>query len=433
MPILCLNEVIGIEPGSIAEELNIPIGSRLLEINGHPIQDRLDYLFLSSDDYLVLVMQEAEEEVEYEIEKDFDEELGLVFPDSLMSAAKHCHNHCVFCFIDQLPKGLRQTLYFKDDDSRLSFLHGNFVTLTNLKQTDLQRIVDYGIHPINVSIHSMNPDVRKRMLGHPRSGDIAKQLDFLAKHQVRMNAQIVLVPGFNDGDDLTETLMELRKYHPMLESVGIVPVGLTKFRENLPEIQGFQQSSASDVIQRVKVFQHIALRELATRFAFLADEFYLTAEAAIPPSDEYEVFVQQENGIGMIRQFQDEFDQAKKTVKAVPDRHFVTGTAFYPYLKNMVEALNIQYNGKCKVSQVRNTFLGETITVAGLVSGQDLLDQVVVTPGETIVLCETMFNTDGVTLDDLTVKDLEQRLNCTIQIAPNQGEALLKESICQNQ
>lgn len=425
MPILCLNEVIDIEPGSIAEELGIPIGSRLLEINGRPIQDRLDYWFLSSADELTIVMNEGDEEVEYIIEKDFDESLGLVFPDSLMDAAKHCHNHCVFCFIDQLPKGMRQTLYFKDDDSRLSFLQGNFVTLTNLRHSDLQRIVDYGIHPINVSIHSMDPDIRKRMLGNPRSMEIKEQLDFLAANHVRMNAQIVLVPGYNDGPDFEQTLNKLMDYHPHLESVGIVPVGLTKFRDQLPEITGFTKSSASDIIQRINAFQELAQEKLGTRLAFLADEFYLKAEIEVPHTKDYEGFIQHENGIGMIRRFIEEVLQAKPEGQ-LSQRHFVTGTAFYPILKSLVDELNIQYNETWKVSAVENQFLGETITVAGLVSAQDLITQVKA-PGETVFLCETMFNTDGLTLDDYSKTDIEQAMDCRIEVVANHGQALLKE------
>lgn len=432
MATLCLNEVIAIEPGSIAEELGIPVGARLIEINGRPIQDRLDYWFLSSADDLLLVMQEGAEEVEYAIEKDFDEVLGLVFPDSLMDAAKHCHNHCVFCFIDQLPKGLRQSLYFKDDDSRLSFLHGNFVTLTNLNQADLQRIVDYGIHPINVSIHTMNPVLRRKMLAHPKSGDIAQQLRFLADNHVRMNAQIVLVPGYNTEQELSDTLEKLMPYFPELESIGIVPVGLTKFRERLPHIKPFTRDQARDVIARTASFQAKALTTIGTRLAFLADEFYLKAEVDIPSTEDYEDFVQQENGIGMLRQFTNEVAEAASSSHLLPTRHFVTGDAFYPALKNIVDGLNIQYNGTCKVSRITNHFLGESITVAGLLAGRDIIDQLVVTPGETVVLCETMLNTDGIMLDDMTVPQLEEALECQIQVAPNHGEALLKESVCRN-
>lgn len=429
MPTLCLNEVILIEPGSIAEELGIPVGSRLLEINGRPILDRLDYWFLSSADELSLVMAEGDEEVEYIIEKDYDESLGLVFPDSLMDAAKHCHNHCVFCFIDQLPEGLRQTLYFKDDDSRLSFLQGNFVTLTNLTQTDLQRIVDYGIHPINVSIHSLDPLVRRRMLGNPRSLEIKSQLDFLAQKQVRMNGQIVLVPGYNDGPDLEQTLEELMDYHPMLQSVGIVPVGLTKFRDKLPRITGFTPEAAGQIIQRVARFQERARDRLGTRLAFLADEFYLLADQALPPADDYEGFLQHENGIGMVRRFIDELEGVRPSGPLSP-RHFVTGTAFYPILKSLVDQLNIQYNETWKVSAVTNRFLGETITVAGLVTARDLIDQVVVEQGETLFVCETMFNTDGLTLDDYSKADIEQAMNTRIEVVANHGQELLKELSC---
>ncbi|HHT20700.1 MAG TPA: DUF512 domain-containing protein [Tissierellia bacterium] len=418
-----------IEPGSIAEELGIPVGSRLLEINGRPILDRLDYWFLSSADELSLVMAEGDEEVEYIIEKDYDESLGLVFPDSLMDAAKHCHNHCVFCFIDQLPEGLRQTLYFKDDDSRLSFLQGNFVTLTNLTQTDLQRIVDYGIHPINVSIHSLDPLVRRRMLGNPRSLEIKSQLDFLAQKQVRMNGQIVLVPGYNDGPDLEQTLEELMDYHPMLQSVGIVPVGLTKFRDKLPRITGFTPKAAGQIIQRVARFQERARDRLGTRLAFLADEFYLLADQALPPADDYEGFLQHENGIGMVRRFIDELEGVRPSGPLSP-RHFVTGTAFYPILKSLVDQLNIQYNETWKVSAVTNRFLGETITVAGLVTARDLIDQVVVEQGETLFVCETMFNTDGLTLDDYSKADIEQAMNTRIEVVANHGQELLKELSC---
>lgn len=433
MATLCLNEVIAIDPGSIAEELGIPVGSRLIEINGREIQDRLDYWFLSAADELVLVMDEGDEIVEYEIEKAYDENLGLVFPDSLMAAAKHCHNHCVFCFIDQLPKGLRNSLYFKDDDSRLSFLQGNFITLTNLKRADLERIVEYGIHPINVSIHSMNPDIRHQMLGNPKSRDIESQLQFLAEHRVGMNAQIVLVPGYNDGDDLLASLTKLREYHPHMRSIGIVPVGLTKFRDHLPEIRAFTPFEAADVIERVHAFQKESLQELGTRLAFLADEFYLLAERAIPDAASYEDFVQFENGIGMIRRFQAEFAAAKKPKRLLGQRHFVTGTAFYPQLQTMVDQINMQYNKQWKVSAIQNHFLGESITVAGLITGADLVAQLKVQPDECVVLCESMFNSDGLTLDDYTQRDLAEALACDIAVVPGEGQILWKESLCPNQ
>lgn len=431
MAILCLNEVIDIEPGSIAEELAIPVGSRLIEINGRPIQDRLDYWFLSSADEITLVMQQGDEEVEYVIEKDFDESLGLVFPDSLMDAAKHCHNHCVFCFIDQLPKGMRQTLYFKDDDSRLSFLQGNFVTLTNLTQADLQRIVDYGIHPINLSIHSLDPDIRHRLLGNPKSRQIEQHLRFLADHGVKMNAQIVLVPGYNDGPDLEDTLTKLAGLYPHMASVGIVPLGLTKFRDNLPQLRAFDRAGANDIIDRVERFQDASLAERDTRLAFLADEFYLLAGRELPPAAAYEDFVQHENGIGMVRRFLEQFSQFIP-IKRLARRHFVTGTAFYPILKNVVEQLNIQYNEKCQVSPIRNHFLGETISVAGLITGQDLIAQLKPQPDETVVLCETMFNSDGLTLDDYSRDDLAKALGCQVEVVSNHARELLKEIPCQN-
>lgn len=416
-----------IEPDSIAEEIGLKAGDVLLSINGEPIRDMLDYLFHSSNEELSLLIESAGVQTEYVIEKYPDEEIGLVFTPAFMQHARRCANNCVFCFIDQLPPGMRKSLYFKDDDSRLSFMQGNFVTLTNVSDQQLQRIVRYGIHPINVSIHSFDTKIRRRLIGNKRSDRIEAQLDYLAAHQVHMNGQIVLVPDYNDGEDLTNTLEKLLHYYPHMQSVAVVPVGLSRYREKLTPLRPFTKEEARQVIRQIEQIQRKAMKQTGSRFAFAADEFYLKAEQALPTEKAYESYIQLENGVGMVRRFLTEFNRSRRR-QAVPDHmHYVTGTAFYPFLKSMVEQVNIKYNKSNRVTAVQNRFFGEQITVGGLLTYRDIVSQVQPAPGETLALSELIFNTDGVTLDDYTIEDFQKTLQCEVVTLRTHGHVLVEE------
>lgn len=295
------NRISKVLAGSIAEEMEIEKGDVLLKINGRPVKDIIDYLFMISDEYLELEVRKPDGEIWLlEIEKDYDEELGLEFKHPIMDHARNCRNKCVFCFIDQLPEGMRETLYFKDDDSRLSFLQGNFVTLTNVSEDELHRMVDYNISPINVSIHTTNPELRVKMLGNKNAGEVYKRLKFLGEQRVEMNGQIVLCPGFNDGVELDRTLKDLHDLPGGLNSIAIVPIGLTKFRDGLAPATGYDKVMAQAVIKQVEKWQSYFLEKRGTRFAFLSDEFYVLAEQDRPEYDAYEGFVQIENGVGLM-------------------------------------------------------------------------------------------------------------------------------------
>ena len=315
-----MNQIKTVEPGSIAEELEIEVGDQLISINQQPVVDIIDYMFLSNDEFVEIEIEKSNGEIwTLDIEKEYDEPIGITFENPIIDDAKRCTNNCVFCFIDQLPKGMRPSLYFKDDDSRLSFLQGNFVTLTNLKEPDIERIIRYRISPINVSVHTTDPELRKKMLGNRFAGNIMERLKKLVDGGIVVNAQIVLCPGYNDGDALDKTLTDLMTLHPNLNSVAIVPIGLTNHRQGLIQMEGFVQKNAAETINRVHAFQSKAYKKLKTRFAFLADEFYIQAILPFPEDNAYESYIQLEDGIGMIRKLTTEIEEFLKK----PDRKSV--------------------------------------------------------------------------------------------------------------
>lgn len=430
-----MNRIKSIEKDSIAEELEIEPGDILLSIDGVPIVDIIDYMFLTNDESLEMEIQKPDGEIwTFDIEKDFDEPLGLEFENPIIDHAKRCTNKCVFCFIDQLPKGLRETLYFKDDDSRLSFLQGNFVTLTNLKETDIDRIIRYRISPINVSVHTTDPELRKRMLGNRFAGNIMERLERLTAGGITVNAQIVLCPGYNDGDALDRTLEDLKRFHPYLNSVAIVPIGLTKHREGLLPMESFDQTKALDVIKRVETFQLEALRSLDTRFAFLADEFYIQAKLPFPTDDAYESYIQLEDGIGMIRKLMTEVNHLlpKKPKKTEKNRvAIITGVAAAPYISEISRKIEVCYPDiSIKVIEIENRFFGEKITVAGLITGTDIIEQIVESDSlsdiDFALLPSAMFRADEeVLLDDVNLSELESRFGIPVFKVETEGKALM--------
>ena len=387
---------------SIADELGIEVGDLLISINGEPIHDIIEYRFLLSDEYLEVEIQKQNREVYiYEIEKDYDDDLGIEFTNPIIDKAKSCRNKCVFCFIDQLPKGMRETLYFKDDDSRLSFLQGNFVTLTNMSEEDINNIIKYRISPINISVHTTNPELRKTMIKNKFAGNLYSIMERLAEAQIQMNCQIVLCPGYNDKEELERTVSDLTKLYPYVNSAAAVPVGITKHREHLPNLEIFNEKTAGETIDQVDKLQKKYLKELGTRFIFLSDEFYIMANRKLLDYDEYEGFIQFENGVGMISKFEREIkdylenlsEDHKSKIKKVS---IATGHSAYEFMCEMAKCIMEKCpNVQIDVYKIINNFFGDTITVSGLVTATDIIDQLKdKNLGETLYIPRSMLKAD---------------------------------------
>ena len=386
------HKIKSIEPGSIAQELELEPGDVLLTVNGEPVEDIFDYHYLINEEYLELVVRKADgEEWELEIEKEYEDDLGITFENSLMDEYRSCRNKCIFCFIDQMPKGMRDTLYFKDDDSRLSFLQGNYVTLTNMSDHDIDRIIRYHLEPINISFQTMNPKLRCRMLNNRFAGDVFPKIDRLFEAGIEMNGQIVLCKGINDGEELERSIRELGKYIPHLKSVSVVPVGLTKFREGLYPLEPFTK----------------------------------------------EDYLQLENGVGMVRLLQEEVEEYLDGLKGDDGERrlsIATGQLAYPYIKQLIGKVQEKYpNLMAYVYEIRNDFFGERITVAGLITGQDLKAQLAGKElGECLLLpCNMLRSGENVFLDDVTVGELEKTLQIPIRIVESSGQSFVENVIRQ--
>lgn len=425
-------------PNSLAEELGIEVGDIILSINGTEVKDIIDFRFLMSDDYVEIEVQKPDGEVwDIEAEKDIEEELGVEFDMAIMDKAKRCSNNCMFCFIDQLPKGMRDTLYFKDDDSRLSFLQGNFVTLTNMKEEDIDRIIRYRISPINVSVHTTNPELRVKMLNNRFAGNILERLKRLAEAQIHINAQIVTVPEVNNGDELLNTINDLYELYPSVQNVAAVPIGITKFREGLRKVKTFDKESAKKEIENVRAFQEKALKEIGKPFVRLSDEFYITAEEEIPSAEFYDGYNQIEDGIGMVRLLRDTIknDLKKLTKTGRGSFSMVTGVLAYDEIKAVAECISKTNNNiKIDTYKIINYFFGETITVAGLLTGTDIINQIKDKINtDYLIMSSNMFrkgyeladNDEQIMLDDYKVKDLEEKLDVKIIICDYTGEDLI--------
>lgn len=432
------NRISTVSEGSIAEALNICVGDELVSINGRAVEDIIDFIFLTADEHIELVVKKPDGTViAHTIAKEFYDDIGLEFENPIMDEAKSCRNKCSFCFIDQLPKNMRETLYFKDDDSRLSFLQGNFVTLTNVTEDDLKRMIEYRISPINVSVHTTNPELRVKMLGNRFAGSIMERLKLLAEHRIEVNAQIVLCPGENDGEELKRTLADLSGLYPSLASVAIVPVGLTKYREGLAPLRGFTEAESAEVISQVHKLQEGFLETLDTRFAFLSDEFYVMAHEEVPEYDDYEGFIQLENGVGLMRKFSSELEDALEDlgdkVKGLPSKTatLFTGHSAYAFMKEMVQMVNERLPLKTEVVKVDNHFFGTSITVSGLIVGQDILEQSKnLTLGDFVIIPRSMMKADeDIFLDDTTVASLSEQLGKKVLIAEVDGYVYLKQMI----
>ena len=432
------NEISKIIPGSIAEEVDIEVGDRLLRINENDVKDIIDYKFLITDEVLLLEIEKQNGEIwEIEIEKDYDEDLGIVFREGILDKPMRCHNDCIFCFIDQLPKGMRETLYFKDDDSRLSFLQGNFLTLTNMKEEDIERIIKYKISPINVSVHTTNPELRVRMLNNRFAGKIYDILKRLAAAGIKMNTQIVCCPGINDGEELVKTIEDLYKLYPNVNSVAVVPLGITKHREGLKKMKLFTQETSLEQVNLVKALQEKYYKENGTPFVRLSDEFYIVSEEPLPDSYHYEGFEQIEDGVGMVTLLKDTIDATLPELKkdGAGSFTFVTGTLVYPeivHIKDKIQSINSNIN--ISVEKIPNKFFGETITVTGLLTGIDIINTLkergygdyVIIPDNVLRKGYELSNSDeAILLDDYTVEDLAKELNRKVIICDFTGDNLI--------
>ena len=422
-----------VEPGSIAEELELEPGDVLVSVNGQPVQDVFDYHYLTNEEYLEILIRKADgEEWELEIEKEFEEDLGIEFENGLMDEYRSCRNKCIFCFIDQLPKGMRDTLYFKDDDSRISFLQGNYVTLTNMSDADYDRVIQYHLEPINISFQTMNPELRCKMLNNRFAGDALKKVEKFYEAGITMNGQIVLCKGVNDGAELEHSIAELTKYLPYLQSVSVVPVGLTRHREGLYPLEPFTKEDAIGVLDLIHSWQEKLVKTHGTHFIHAGDEWYLLAEQEIPAEETYDGYLQLENGVGMVRLLENEVQEALADCDGDERTRRVsiaTGKAAAPLLLKLTEKIQKKYpNVKASVIPIENVFFGEKITVAGLLTGQDLKAQLAGQKlGEELLLTEHMLR-DGedVFLDDVTVSELSGSLQVPVTIVKSDGKAFLE-------
>ena len=437
-----------VTPGSIAEELEIEAGDVLVSVNGKEIEDVFDFHYAVNDEYLELLIRKADgEEWELEIEKEYNEDLGIEFENGLMDDYKSCTNKCIFCFIDQMPPGMRETLYFKDDDSRLSFLQGNYVTLTNMKDKDLDRIIQYHMGPINISVQTTNPELRCMMLHNRFAGESLKKIDRLFEAGIPMNGQIVLCKGVNDGDELERSISDLIQYCPCMESVSVVPVGLSKYRDGLYPLEPFTKEDAIQVIDTIEKWQKKCLAEHDLHFIHASDEWYMLAERPLPEEDSYDGYLQLENGVGMMRLLINEFAEAMEDALADPeykeevmkvlneefDGHhkvsLITGRLAAPFLREMATDFMKEFPGyEVEVVDIRNDFFGERITVSGLVTAQDLIAQAKDRElGDSIAIpCNMLRSGERVFLDDQTVEDVQNALQVPVIIVKSSGLALFE-------
>ena len=424
-----------VAPHSPAARHFIKADSKLISVNGHEIRDVLDYRFYIDDDELELLIEKPNGHRRTVRLKNCGGETGLEFETYLMDKQRCCANNCIFCFIDQLPEGLRDTLYFKDDDARLSFLFGNYITLTNLGEKDIDRIIDMHISPVNISVHTMNPELRVRMMKNNRAGKVLDYIKKLADAGIKLNTQLVLCPGWNDGDELTYSLQELGRLYPAVQSIAAVPVGLTCYRDGLEHLDPFTKEQSSDVISRIDSYNSEFLCYNNTNIAFAADEFYLNAGLPIPECERYGDFAQLENGVGMWALLKSEFDEA---LNGLPDGFVLdkersvtiaTGFAAYGLIKYIAEKTEKKVkNIHINVVRIENKLFGERITVAGLLCGKDIaagLDGIDL-KDELLIPAVTLRREGDLFLDDMSVEELSEKLNVKVTPVESDGYVLLE-------
>lgn len=430
-----------VKPGSLAEELGLETGDELLRIGETQIRDLVDLQFAMAAEEIEIEIKKPDGETWiFEIEKHYDEDLGVEWEHPTVDRVKLCHNKCVFCFVDQIPSNMRQTLNVRDDDYRLSFLHGNFVTLTNVKEEDLQRIAKLKMSPLNISVHTTNPDLRVRMLANRRSGEILNQIAFLAENGIEMNTQVVLCPEWNDGPELDRTIKDLSQFYPHVRTLSVVPVGLTKHRRGLHKLRGCTPDEARTVIEQVSNWQKLLRQKLGVSFVYAADELYVMADRTVPEADYYDDFGQTENGVGVIRTFLEEVKIAEKKIQniSICEKRkvgVITGISAKKVIQQELDRLfNNQFH--YEVLPIVNDFYGHNVTVTGLLTGTDIVAQLKqkVAHLDTILLPDIMLKDDAdIFLDDMTVEDVRDSLEIPITIVPATGIGLLLGAIGETQ
>jgi len=420
-------KIINVDDRSPAQRAGIVVGDEIVSVSGHPIRDVLDYKYYTYERNLEIVLDRGGETCTVQVKKQEGEDLGLDFETYIMDKARSCANNCVFCFIDQLPQGMRDSLYFKDDDLRLSFLLGNYITLTNLSDRDIARIIEMRISPINISVHVTDPELRIKMLGNRRAGRCFELMQRFADARIMMNCQIVCCPGWNDGAVLTQTLEDLKSLFPAVSSVSVVPVGLTGHRAHLCHLEPVDVHKAWDIIQIVTKVGNRCVEEFGTRVFYCGDELYLKAGLPIPDFDHYEDFPQIENGVGMMASMEEEVRRAVESLEENNEKmHFsvATGTAAAPFMERMLDLLaqkchNIEYT----VYPIENRFFGGGVDVAGLVTGGDIIDQLKgKSLGDRLLITKCMLRAgEDVFLDDIHIADVERALNVRVVPVENDG------------
>ncbi len=425
-------KIVSVDKGSCCDKKRIKENDILVSVNGNDIMDVLDYQFYATESKLTLVLQRNGDNFTAVIRKKPFEELGLNFCTYLMDEQRKCKNKCIFCFIDQLPKGLRDSLYFKDDDSRLSFLFGNYITLTNITEHEIDRIIKMHISPINISVHTTNSELRCKMMNNRFAGEALDVMYRLAEAGTKLNCQLVLCPQINDGDELRRSLEDLTRLYPSVQSVAAVPLGMTKYRDGLEKLIPYDEKSARETIEIIEEFGEKCIKNYGSRIVYASDEFYLLANLPLPDEDYYEGFAQLDNGVGLCTLLKSEFVSAVEDDDCKRDNFnkisIATGVAAYPLMCELVDIVKKKcHNLECNVFEIKNDFFGEQITVAGLVTGRDLIAQLKGKDiGDILLLPSCMFRDSGdVMLDDTTVKDIETALNVRVRITQNDGYDLL--------
>ena len=429
-------KVTNVKNNSICALKGIVAGDELLKINGNEIMDVLDYDFYMAEQNLTLTFRCVDRK--FRVVKTKSADCGLEFETYLMDKQQHCKNKCIFCFIDQLPKGLRESLYFKDDDSRLSFLFGNYITLTNISEHEIERIIQMHISPVNISVHTMNPELRVQMMKNKNAGESLKIIKRFADAGIKMNTQLVLCPGINDGDELRRSIEELSALYSSVQSIAAVPVGLTKFRDGLEKLEPYNKETAGETIDIIEEYSNKFRKEFGTGLCYPADEFFIKAERDLPDADYYDGYPQLDNGVGLVRSFCDDFLDEMEYCNEKANHKKVTlatGADFYPYLYDLCKKAEEKYGVEIAVKKIINNFFGETITVSGLVTGIDLYEQLKNCDlGDYLILPSSMISdytnhteNKNKFLDDMTLEDLEERLNTKIILTNGDGGQVLKD------
>lgn len=416
-----------VQPGSIAEESGIGEGDTLVRINGHDFYDILEYRYLISEQEVELEVLKADGSLEIiTVENDY-EDLGIEFREGLICAAQSCKNKCIFCFIDQLPKGMRETVYFKDDDTRLSFLQGNYVTLTNMSDEEIDRLISMHVSPINISVHTTNPELRVTMLKNPNAAKIYDIMKKFAENKIYMNCQIVLCPDYNDKDELSRTIEDLAELYPYVSSCSVVPVGLTRYRDGLCKLKAFDGRASLEAVRQIEEYQKIFKKELGINLVYASDEFYINAKLPVPDASEYDGFPQIENGVGLIASLKEEFDAAIELVKPKKYKRNIaicTGEISYNFITSLADRLMDRCDGlSIKVYPVKNEFFGGGVNVSGLVTAGDIIRTLSGEPKyDELFIPDSMLRAEeDIFLDDITLSELSDRLEMKITPVYNDG------------